>query len=112
MFVGFVTSSLLVLSPAHADEFDVLAVYSEAHPLNDQWQVCAASYVRHRLGSSATPEMLAQAAFDQCLKPERALTRFLIAKVGRGSAETVMDALRDQYRSDLAAAIKELRSRG
>ncbi len=111
MLAGLVASSFPAQSPVHADEFDVLAVYSDARPLNDEWQVCAASFVRHRLRSSETPEMLAKAAFDQCLAAEHGLTQFLMAKIGRESAEIVMAILRDKYLSGLGAAIIELRSR-
>jgi hypothetical protein len=104
-----VASSFIAYQPVYADEFDVLAVYSEARPLNDEWQVCAASYARRRLRSAETPERLATEAFGRCHATEERLSRFLVAKVGRKSADGVMALLRDKYQSGLAAAIRELR---
>jgi hypothetical protein len=109
ILAGLVASSLVAHSSAYADEFDVLQVYSEARPLNDEWQVCAASFARRRLRSAETPERLANEAFDQCHAAEVRLKRFLVAEVGRESADGVMALLRDKYQSGLAAAIRELR---
>ncbi len=110
ILAGLLTSSFFAHSSVHADEFDVLTVYSEARPLNEEWQVCAASFARARLRSSSTPELLANEAFDRCYATEDRLSRFLVAKVGRQSAEGVMALLRDKYRSGLAAAVRELRT--
>jgi hypothetical protein len=52
---------------------------------------------------------LANEAFDQCHAAEVRLKRFLVAEVGRESADGVMALLRDKYQSGLAAAIRELR---
>jgi hypothetical protein len=112
ILAGLVTSSFFAHSSVHADEFDVLTVYSEARPLNEEWQVCAASFARARLRSSSTPELLANEAVDRCYATEDRLSRFLVAKIGRQSAEGVMALLRDKYRSGLAAAIRELRTPG
>ena len=112
MLAALVASSFFAHSSVHADEFDVLTVYSEARPLNEEWQVCAASFARARLRSSSTPELLANEAFDRCYATEDRLRRFLVAEVGRQSAEGVMALLRDKYRSGLAAAIRELRTPG
>jgi hypothetical protein len=109
ILAGLVASSFIAYQPVYADEFDVLAVYSEARPLNDEWQVCAASYARRRLRSAETPERLANEAFGRCHATEERLSRFLVAKVGRKSADGVMALLRDKYQSGLAAAIRELR---
>ena len=111
MLAGLVASSFFAHSLVYADEFDVLTVYSEARPLNEEWQVCAASFARRRLRSSETPERLAKEALDQCYATEHRLSRFLVAKVGRESAEGVMSLLRDKYQSGLAAAVRELRTR-
>jgi hypothetical protein len=110
ILAGLVASSFIAYQPVDADEFDVLAVYSEARPLNDEWQVCAASYARRRLRSAETPERLATEAFGRCHATEERMSRFLVAKVGRKSADGVMALLRDKYQSGLAAAIGELRT--
>ncbi|WP_262031849.1 MULTISPECIES: hypothetical protein [Microvirga] len=39
------------------------------------------------------------------------MDRFFVAKIGKRAAENVMMILRDKYRSDLTAAIEELRTR-
>ena len=109
ILAGLVASSFIAYQPVYADEFDVLTVYSEARPLNDEWQVCAASYARHQLRSADTPERLATEAFGRCHATENRMSRFLVAKVGRKSADGVMALLRDKYQSGLAAAIRELR---
>jgi hypothetical protein len=111
MLAGLVASSFFVHSPGYADDFDVLAAYSEAGSLNDDWQACAASSVRGRLRSSGTPELLAKEAIERCTARENKLKRFLVAKVGRNSAESVMTLSREKYQSGLAAAIMELRTR-
>jgi hypothetical protein len=110
ILAGLVAASFFVPSSVYADEFDVLTVYSEARPLNDEWQVCAASFVKRRLGSAETPERLVNEAFDRCHATEDRLSRFLVAKIGRESADGVIALLRDKYRSGLATAIRELRT--
>jgi hypothetical protein len=60
MLAGPVASSFLARSSACADEFDVLTVYSEARPLNDEWQAFAASFAKGRLQSQQRPELLAK----------------------------------------------------
>jgi hypothetical protein len=108
---GILAASLLVQLPANADEFDALAVYSEARPLNDRWQACAASYVRQRLKSQVSSEALASAALRRCRPQESRLRRFFVSRIGRRSAENVVAVLRQRYQGDLAAAINELRTR-
>jgi hypothetical protein len=112
---GIVTAFLIALllagPPADADEFDPLAVYSEARPLNDRWQACAALFVRRRLQSQQTSQALAEHALDSCRAEQNRLRRFLVAKVGRRAAENVATLLREKYQSDLTAAINELRTR-
>jgi hypothetical protein len=103
--------SLLTGLPANADEFDALAVYSEARPLNDRWQACAASYVRRRLQSNVSSEALASSALRSCRPYESRLRRFFISKIGKRSADNVIAALYLRYQADLAAAIDELRTR-
>jgi hypothetical protein len=109
ILAGLVASSFIAYQPVYANEFDVLTVYSEARPLNDEWQVCAAAFARRRLRSAETPERLANEAFSRCHATEDRMSRFLVAKVGRKSAGGVMALLRDKYQSGLAAAIRELR---
>jgi hypothetical protein len=104
-------ASLLVQLPANADEFDALAVYSEARPLNDRWQACAASYVRRRLRSQVSSAILARNALRSCRSEENKLRRFFVGEVGRRSADKVVAVLRQRYQTDLAAAIDELRAR-
>jgi hypothetical protein len=62
---GILIAPIFIQLPAQADEFDALAIYSEARPLNDRWQACAASYVRQRLQSQVSSEALASAALEQ-----------------------------------------------
>jgi hypothetical protein len=112
MLAGLVACPFFAYQPVDADEFDILTVYSEARPLKEEWQVCAASFVRRRLRSAETPDLLANEAFDRCHATEDRLRRFLVAEVGRESADGVMALLRDKYRSGLAAAIRELRTPG
>ena len=103
----------LILSqpPAQADEFDALGVYSEARPLNDRWQACAASYVRQRLQSRVSSEVLASTALRRCRPQENKLRRFFVSRIGKRSAQNVITVLRQRYQDDLGAAINELRTR-
>jgi hypothetical protein len=104
--------ALVFVGPAaDADEFDPLLVYREARPLDDEWQACAASFVRGRLQSRQTPEVLAREALDACQAQQDRLRRFFVGKIGRKSAENVITILRERYQSDLSAAINELRTR-
>lgn len=107
---GFLITSLIMGTPVEADEFDPLAVYEEARVLNDQWQACAASFVRERLRSRNTAEQIAERALDRCRAAQGRLSRFLIGRVGRKSSSNVMALLREKYRSGLVAAILELRA--
>jgi hypothetical protein len=43
---GYLAASLIVGPAAKADDFDLLVVYEEARVLNDQWQACAATFIR------------------------------------------------------------------
>src|SRR5690349_19076189 len=80
-WVGGVAAAILSVfifaeHPVEADEFDALAVYSAARPLNDRWQACAASYVQRRLHSRVSTDALARAALRNCRSPEVRLHRF------------------------------------
>lgn len=108
---GILIAHILFQLPAQADEFDALAVYSEARPLNDRWQACAASYVRQRLRSQVSSQVLARTALRRCRPQESKLRRFFVSRIGRRSAENVIAVLRQRYQEDLAAVIKELRTR-
>src|SRR4051794_8532242 len=108
---GILIAPILVQLPAQADEFDALAVFSEARPLNDRWQACAASHVRRRLESQASSETLARNALQSCRSQESRLRRFFVRRIGKRSAENVVAVLYQRYRQDLAAAIDKLRNR-
>jgi hypothetical protein len=108
---GCLVASLMAVSPVEADEFDPLAVYEEARVLNDQWQICAASFIKERLQTSQTAERLAEQALDRCHARQSSLNHFLIKRVGRKSASNVMALLREKYQSGLIGAIAELRTR-
>ena len=108
---GFLIASLIAETPGKADEFDPLAAYKEARVLNDQWQACAASFVRGKLRSRSTAEQIADQALNRCLAQQGRLSRFLVARLGRKDGRNVMALLREKYRSGLVAAITELRAR-
>ncbi len=108
---GILIAPIFIQLPAQADEFDALAIYSEARPLNDCWQACAASYVRQRLQSRVPSDALASTALRRCRHQEGRLRRFFVSRIGKRSAENVIAVLRQRYQEDLAAAINELRTR-
>jgi hypothetical protein len=108
---GILIAPIFIQLPAQADEFDALAVYSEARPLNDRWQACAASYVRQRLKSQVLSDALARTALRRCRPQESRLRRFFVSRIGKRSAENAIAVLRQRYQEDLAAAINELRTR-
>lgn len=109
--VGLLTVFLFAATSAGADEFDALAIYSEAQPLNDRWQTCAASFVKPRLKSQRSPDALAKEALESCRSEQERLRLFFAGKIGTRSAENVIVLLREKYQSDLIAAINELRTR-
>jgi hypothetical protein len=109
--VGLLTVLLFAATSAVADEFDALAIYSEAQPLNDRWQACAASFVKPRLRSQQPPDALAKEALDSCRSEQDRLRLFFAGKIGRRSAENVVTLLREKYQLDLIAAIHQLRTR-
>jgi hypothetical protein len=111
MAAGLLAVLLLAATSAPADEFDALAVYREAQPLNDRWQACAASFVRPRLRSQQPPDALAKEALDNCRPEQDRLRLFFADKIGKRSAENVVAMLREKYQTDLVAAIKELQAR-
>jgi len=106
-----VITLLIAGPPVFANEFDPLLVYEEARALNDQWQACAASFVREKIHSRQHPEILAKEAFERCKAREDGLSSFLVTRVGRTGAGNVMALLIEKYRSGLTAAIMELRRR-
>jgi hypothetical protein len=111
MAAGLLTALVLATTSALADEFDALAIYSEAQPLSDRWQACAASFVKPRLRSQQSPDALAKAALDSCRSEQDRLRLFFAGKIGKRSAENVVAVLREKYQTDLIAAIKELQAR-
>ena len=111
MAAGLVAVLLLSATSAPADEFDALVIYSEAQPLNDRWQACAASFVRPRLRSQQSPDALAKEALDSCRPEQDRLHLFFAGKIGKRSAKNVVAVLREKYQTDLIAAIKELQAR-
>jgi hypothetical protein len=108
---GVLTVLVLAATSAFADEFDALAVYSEAQPLNDRWQACAASFVKPRLRSQQSPDAVAKEALDSCRSEQDRLRLFFAGKIGRRSAENVVILLREKYQAELTSAINELRTR-
>src|SRR4051794_15858247 len=108
---GIVAATLLLGLPACGDGFGALSVYSEARPLNDRWQACAASYVGHRLRSQVSSAILARNTLRSCRSQENRLRRFLVGKIGTRSAENEITVLRLKYQADLATVIDELRTR-
>ena len=78
---GCLAASLLVGSAAKADEFDLLVVYEEARALNDQWQACAATFIKGRFRTRQTEEWLAELALDRCRVEQNDLGEFLIKRV-------------------------------
>jgi hypothetical protein len=108
---GILIAHVFIQLPAQADEFDALAIYSEARPLNDHWQACAASYVRQRLQSRVPSDALASTALRRCRHQEGRLRRFFVSRIGKRSAENVIAVLRQRYQDDLAAAVNALRTR-
>jgi hypothetical protein len=111
MPAGLLTLVLFAATSAGADEFDALAVYSQAQPLNDRWQACAATFVKPRLRSQQPPDVLAKEALDSCRPEQDRLRLFFAGKIGGRSAENVVILLREKYQSDLVSAINELRNR-
>jgi hypothetical protein len=109
--VGPMIASLVAAPSVLADEFDPLVIYAEARALNDQWQACAAAFVRERIHSRQDPEILAKVAFTRCQTREDRLSNFLVRRIGRTGAGNVMALLLDKYRTGLSAAITELRTR-
>lgn len=111
LLVVSVITSLIAGPPVFANEFDPFLVYEEARALNEQWQACAASFVRERIHSRQDSEILAKEAFEQCKEREDGLSSFLVARVGTTGAGNVMALLLEKYQSGLNAAIVELRTR-
>jgi hypothetical protein len=66
LVAGCLVASLISSPYVEADEFDPLVVYEEARVLNDQWQVCAAFFIRGRLQTRQTAERLSEQALDRC----------------------------------------------
>jgi hypothetical protein len=108
---GCLVASLIASPSVEADEFDPLVVYEGARVLNDQWQVCAAFFIKERLQTRQTAEQLSEQALDRCRTRQGSLSHFLIKRVGEKSANNIMALLHEKYRSGLIAAIAELRAR-
>jgi hypothetical protein len=79
--------------------------------LNDQWQACAASFIKGQIKTLQTEEGLADQALDRWRAKQNDLGEFLIERVEQKSAGNVMALLREEYRSGLISAITELRTR-
>jgi len=69
----------------------------EARVLNDQWQVCAAFFIRGRLQTRETAERLSEQALNRCRARQDTLSRFLSKRVGGKSASNIMALLHEKY---------------
>jgi hypothetical protein len=95
--------------PALSDELDPLLLAQEGQPLQEAWKQCAASFSQPQLRTERAPERIAADAFRHCQSHEVKLSRFLAKRIGARKAQGVVAILRDQYQSELIAAVEELR---
>jgi hypothetical protein len=95
--------------PALADEMDERLLVQEGQPLREAWEECAASYAKTRLTTEQSAETIAAEAFRRCKSREERLQKFLAQRIGTQKAQGVIALLQERYRSDLAAAVDELR---
>jgi hypothetical protein len=102
----------LALSPAaSADEADPFLSMSDAKPLREQWQDCAAAAVKRRLADRRPAEAIADLALGACESREAALVRVLGRRLGMAAARRIVAELRAYDRLVLARIIERLRGK-
>ena len=88
-----------------------MSVIPEAVPLRDKWERCAAGKVRGMIRTSLTPEVVAERALAGCKAEETAVKNLLTRRLGRDEAFTVVELIRNAYRSNLTAIVETHRVR-
>jgi hypothetical protein len=94
---------------ARADEPDPFLSVSEAKPLRERWQDCAASAVKPHLDTSRSAEAIADMALASCKAREAALANVLRRRVGLAAARRIVAELRTYDRLVLTRIIERLR---
>jgi hypothetical protein len=100
--------SLLGSTAAGADEDPFLSV-SEAQPLRERWQDCAAAAVKRHLDRGEPAEAVADKALGGCKGREAALANVLRRRLGMAAARRIVDELRTYDRAVLTRIIERLR---
>jgi hypothetical protein len=100
----------LCVTPGLADE-DPTAVIPEAVPLRDRWERCAAEKVRGMIRGNLSPETVAERALAGCRAEENAVKSLLTRRLGRDQAFTIVELVRNTYRTNLMAIVETIRAR-
>jgi hypothetical protein len=100
-----------VASTARADEEDPFLSVSEAMPLRQRWQDCAAQAVKRHLDSERPAEAVADLAFAACKSREAALANVLGRRLGKAAARRIVTELRNYDRLVLTRIIERLRGK-
>ena len=104
------TFCFLCVSPGLADE-DPTSVIPEAMPLRDKWERCAAGKVRTLIRTRLSPETVAERALAACKGEETAVKNLLTRRLGSQEAFTVVELVRNAYRTNLIAVVETIRAR-
>jgi hypothetical protein len=108
--VAALALAFLSTIPALADE-DPMSVIPEAVPLRDKWEGCAAGKVRGMIQSNLSPETVAERALAACRAEENAVKDLLTRRIGRDEAFTIVELVRNAYRTNLTAIVETIRAR-
>jgi hypothetical protein len=104
----------MILTGVNADEPDpkeLLEIGKKAIPFRDAWERCAAAVVKREMQSDLAPAFIAERALIACKREEMHLKVALARSIGVKQSDTVIDQLREFYRSDLISVINQLRQR-
>ncbi|HEY7383877.1 MAG TPA: hypothetical protein VH743_09430 [Beijerinckiaceae bacterium] len=96
--------------PDSAEIAELKAIARKTQPTRDAWERCMATYAKGRITTTKIPAAeIADKALAACTTRERRLREVLAGEIGAARAGNVATALREIHRSNLIAAIEQLR---
>jgi hypothetical protein len=95
---------------AEPDPAELKALAKKTQPARDAWERCMAAYAKDRIETLKLPAAeIADKALAACTARERRLRDVLAGEIGAARATNVAAALREIHKTNLMAAIEQLR---
>ena len=112
-FLPAILTILALCEAAPAAEPEVpefKAIAQQTKSAREAWEGCMAAYAKGRIGASKVPAAeIAEKALAACTARERRVRDALASHIGAQRADNVIAALREMHKTNLAAAIEQIR---